>query len=286
MNNELEIRFGGDKHIKLETLTDFLEKYKELLYQINNDLGLTKSDLIIEVSPPEEGSFKIKLNPKYENLLLNTMSSIVAGTLAGLLILWVSNNDNKFSIEDIQEILSVIDSRNKKEIVAQVHKHYQRIEIKQTINQSFKIISNDKNIKSLGISHKAKEIINIKRSDYDEHIIEDIPLAEEVIETEIIENDIVSIIIKTVHFEGEAKWGFIWKGYSIKASVKDKSFLNKLNSEPFKRGDILEVKLQKRRVLNKDLNTYVVDERSYVILEVLNHKSKSEEINYKLAFKK
>jgi hypothetical protein len=70
MENELLIRFGGDNHIRIETLTEFLEKYRFLLYKINNGLGYSDSDLIVEVYPPEEGSFKIRLSPKYENLIL------------------------------------------------------------------------------------------------------------------------------------------------------------------------------------------------------------------------
>ena len=38
-NNQLTIKFGGDGNIKIETLTDFLDEYKDLLYLINTELG-------------------------------------------------------------------------------------------------------------------------------------------------------------------------------------------------------------------------------------------------------
>ena len=60
-HNQLTINFGGNGNIKVETLTEFLDNYKQLLHIINNELGYKSDDMIIEVSPPENGSFKIKL---------------------------------------------------------------------------------------------------------------------------------------------------------------------------------------------------------------------------------
>ena len=86
MDNQITIKFEGDGNIRIQTLTDFLDNYKSLLYQINNSLGYGPDDLNIEVSPPENGSFKIKLLPKYENILLSTAGTIVASTLSGLIV--------------------------------------------------------------------------------------------------------------------------------------------------------------------------------------------------------
>ena len=77
--------------------------------------------------------------------------------------------------------------------------------------------------------------------------------------------------------------GFIWRGYPSKATLKDENFKIKLSSEAFKRGDILQVKLQKRSVYNEGLSTYIVDETRYEIIEVLNHTSKNDtNDNYEL----
>ena len=277
MENELLIRFGGDSHIRIETLTEFLQKYRFLLYKINNGLGYSDSDLIVEVYPPEEGSFKIRLNPKYESLILNTFSSLVASTLAGLLILWVSSTiGTKLSISDVERIIKSVNQNNNKEITIQVYNNYQLTEVKQTLNQTFETVSKDGTISSLDVSLNRKDVINIPKADFYKYIKTETIITEEIIETE--KNDTVeaSIIVKTVHFEGNAKWTFIWNGYQIKASVKDQKFIDKMNSEPFKRGDLLKVKLQKRSVYNEDLNTYIVDANSYEIVEVINHSSKPE----------
>ena len=57
-----KIKFGGDGNIKVDTLTEFLNNYLQLINLINNELGYNPNDMIIVVSPPENGSFKIKLN--------------------------------------------------------------------------------------------------------------------------------------------------------------------------------------------------------------------------------
>lgn len=286
MNNEFLIQFGGENHIRVETLTEFLEKYRFLLYRINNNLGLSSDDLSVEVSPPENGSFRIKISPKYENQLLNTLSGVLAGTLSGLILAWILTGNNTLTIEDVEKIVATIDAKQKTEITTQVYNIYQQYEVKQTINQSFEIVSKDKNIQSLDIAQNDHEIISIPKSDFPKYIKPQSELIQEVKKTERIEIEQVSLIVKTVHFEGAAKWGFIWRGYPIKASLKDENFIKKLSSEAFKRGDILTVRLQKRSVYSEDLNTYIIDENRYEIVEVLNHISKnSNDENYKLSLK-
>ena len=95
-STEFQITFGGENHIRIETLTDCLEQYRQILYKINEQLGYSENDFFVEVFSPEVGSFKIKLRPKYENLLLNTITGVIAGTLSGLLLLWVDKFDKKF----------------------------------------------------------------------------------------------------------------------------------------------------------------------------------------------
>lgn len=278
-DNEFLIKFGGENHIRVETLTEFLDNYRKLLYKINTVLGYSEEDLIVEVSPPENGSFKIRINPKYENQMLNTLSGIIAGTFSGLLLVWFLGINNNISIEDVSRIISSIPTKNKQEIATQVYNTYQQVDVKQLINQTFITVAKDANITSLGVEQNKTEIINIPKKDFQKFILPENELVETCIEPEKIEIDEISIIIRTVHFEGNAKWGFIWKGYPIRAYLRDERFLERLSSEAFKRGDILKVKLQKMSNFSKELNTYIVDEKSYEILEVLQHTSKSDEMD-------
>ena len=104
-NNQLTLRFGGDGFIKVDTLTEFLEIYKELIYLINQQLGYNDDDLIVEVSPPENGSFKIKLSPKYEKILLRSFETIVVSTLSGLLLYYLTNPTSSNTLEEIKILL-------------------------------------------------------------------------------------------------------------------------------------------------------------------------------------
>lgn len=281
--NEFLIRFGGESHIRVETLTDFLDNYRKLLYGINAQLGHSDKDLIVEVSPPENGSFKIRLSPKYESQILGTISGIVAGTLSGLLLAWILSSDKKLTIEDVQKLVEKMQPDQKTEIVTNVYNTFQKVEVKQTLNKTFQIINKDGNIESLDVSQNDKGIISIPRTDFNKYVKPEADLVEDIVETEKTDIEEVALIVKTIHFEGSAKWGFIWRGYPIKASIKDEEFLSKLNSEAFKRGDILSVRLQKRSIFNEDLKTYIVDDRSYEIVEVLDHKSRNSDDHIEFA---
>lgn len=103
--SQITIRFGGEGNINVETLTSFLEQYKQVLFQINNELGHNPNDLIVEVSPPENGSFKIKLKSKYKDLILDKIGDLTTGTLVGLVVLFASNLNNGVSKEEVEQIL-------------------------------------------------------------------------------------------------------------------------------------------------------------------------------------
>lgn len=275
MENEFLIRFGGSNNIRVETLTDFLLSYRELLYSINNGLGYSPDDLIVEVSPPIEGSFKIKINPKYKNVLIGSVCTLLTGTLSGLLVVWISNTNKNLSIEDVEKILKY-QKRDKVEIT-NIYNVYQSPDIRQALRKSFIAVSNDENIDSLDITKDDVSIISVPKADFTKYVCEECDsniILKEPVKSFDVE---ATIIIKTVHFEGEAKWGFIWNGSPIKANIKDEKFLERLNNESFKRGDRLKVRLKKKTVFNNELDTYVVDERGYEILEVLDHASKNDD---------
>jgi len=275
MENEFLIKFGVQSNIRIETLTEFLNSYRDLLYTINRDLGYSADDLIVEVSPPREGSFKIKIQPKYRNLLIGSVCTLLTGTLSGLLVVWISDSDKKLTIEDVEKIL---EHQNRSSVeINNIYKIYQYPVVRQALSNSFSAVSEDDNIVNLNISQNDVPVISVPKSDFEKHIYAEVDTLEVLKEPEKTNEVEAAVIIKTVHFEGDAKWGFIWNGYPIKASIKDENFLSRLNNEAFKRGDTLKVLLRKKSIFNSELNTYVVDERSYQIIEVLSHKSNNSE---------
>lgn len=275
-NNQLTIKFGGDGNIKVETLTNFLNEYKELFLLINTELGYSPNDFNVEVSPPENGSFRIKLNPKYKDLILDKLGDLSVGLLLGLLAFYTAGSDRNSDIDEIKKILE------KKEIydskAPQIIKNLvQNTGAYQNIRQTFVIVNADENISDLKIEKQNKEFINIPRdnfSNYIEGYNQDSENLEILVESDIYTDD-VNLVIKTLHFEGQAKWGFVFRGYPIKASIKDSDFLNKLGSESFCKGDVLKVKLSRKRNYDKELQTFIVDQNSYVIEKVIEHISKT-----------
>lgn len=272
-NNQLTIKFGGAGNIRLETLTDFLEQYKQILHIINQELGYKPDDLIVEVSPPENGSFKINIKPKYRNLILDKFGDFAAASLTGLVILYATTKTNNESLEEIKTILlenQIVDE----EIQKNVYNVYNNTGVKQKIEQTFIIVNNDENITDLIIENQKQQIINIEKSEFQKLINEN--KTTEIIEkpdSETLKKEAI-LIVKTIHFEGHAKWGFIFRGYLIKAFIKDKDFIDKLKSEAFRKGDSLKVILSWTRNFDEDLQTYLVDESTYIIEKVIEHKSK------------
>jgi len=277
-NNQLTIKFGGDGNIKVDTLTEFLNNYKQLLYLINNELGYNPDDMIIEVSPPENGSFKIKLKSKYKDLILEKMGDLTVGTLVGLLILFATNATQNNTEEEIKQILQekqIVD----KELPKIIYNVSQNSGANQKIQQTFIIVNNDENVKDLKIEREEKEIININRTDFPKFIDQlETQQIVELPESDILTDEAV-LIIKTIHFEGQAKWAFIFRGYPIKASIKDADFFERLKNEAFRKGDALKVTLSRKRNFDQDLQTYIVDQNSYVIEKVNEHISKSDNQN-------
>jgi hypothetical protein len=275
INNQLTIRFGGEGNIKVETLTNFLNEYKELFLLINKELGYTPDDFSIEVSPPENGSFKIKLKPKYKDLLFDKLGDLSVGVLLGILAFATAGISKSSDIDEIKKLL-VEKEITETEAPQMVQNIIQNTGARQNIRQTFIIVNDDENITGLKIEKQDKEIINIPRKNFSKYIensTEESENQEIIVESDIFTDD-ASLVIKTLHFEGQAKWGFVFRGYPIKASIKDTDFQEKLGSESFCKGDVLKVRLSRKRNYDKELQTFIVDQNSYVIEKVLDHISK------------
>ncbi|WP_333601393.1 hypothetical protein [Flavobacterium sp.] len=272
--NELIIKFGGDGNIKVDTLTNFLEIYKELLYIINNELGYNPDDLVIEVSPPEHGSFEIRISPRYRNQILAGIGAIVVSTLGGLLTYYLTDDNQDKTLEEIKVILEK-QAKVDKDIPKNVYNIYQNTGAEQKITQSFITVNNDGNVTSLKVNQDNDEIIDIPKKEFPKYIEKHEAKPKEIIRPiQDVIRDEVTLIIKTIHFEGHAKWAFVYRGYPIKAEIKDETFFEKLNTEAFRKGDSLIVRLATTRNFDNDLQTYIVDQNSYVIEKVIEHKSK------------
>lgn len=275
---DLTIKFGGKGNIKIETLTNFLKEYQKLLYIINSELGYSENDLELEVSPPEISSFKIKILPKYKEQILKEFGSLIVTVLGGIIIYHCTKTEN---IEKANEFIS--NNENGKLI----NKIYNSDNGKQIINQTFILVDNDENITGLEIDKDGKEIVNINKKEISKVVKDNNEIESQIIETEQttdILTDKQILVLKTVHFEGQAKWAFIFKGYQIKAQVNDKEFLKELNNRSFKKGDILTVMLSRKRIYDETLKTFIVDESSYSIEKILKHQHNSENSTLDLGF--
>lgn len=270
--SQITIKFGGNGNIYVETLTDFLELYKKILYEINFELGYHTKDLVIEVSPPELGSFKISLKSKYRKIILKKIGELTTQVLAGLILVTITNQTQVVTKEEVEQLLEKqkISDKNVSHFVYNI---FQKGSSQKQIQRTLIVVHNDENISNLIIEHQDSEIINISNKELPKLIDQlsnfDIDKPKANIFTEE-----VGLIIKTIHFEGNAKWVFVLKGHQIRAQIKDFEFLEKLKSESFRKGDSLRVILTRRSNYDEDLQTFIVDQNSYTIEKVLNHITK------------
>jgi len=187
---------------------------------------------------------------------------------------------------NINEIEMLLEEKGitDKEISKNVYNIYHNSGANQTINQTFQIVDSDEKITGLKIQQDSLNIIDIPKDKMKEYITDtsSIDLTKAAKEDNLTEEAI--LIVKTIHFEGNAKWAFIYRGYPIKAMVKDKEFLQKLSSEAFRKGDTMKVILTRKRHFDEELGTYLVDQSSYVIEKVIEHTSKTDSSQNKLDF--
>lgn len=275
---DLTIKFGGSGNIKVETLTNFLEEYQKLILLINAELGYSTQDIEIDVSPPELSSFKIKILPKYKEGIIKQFGSLITSVVGGLVLYHLTSANDEGKANQF-----ISNNENGKLI----NKIYNSEGGRQIVNQTFVIANNDENITSLELDEGGKEIINIDKEEIN-RLVNDNKLEEQNLVDENTVSDILTdkqtLILKTVHFEGQAKWAFVFRGYPIKAQFADQQFLKELDDKTFKKGDVLTVLLSRKRVFDKGLKTFIVDQNSYKIEKVLKHEHNSENSTGSLDF--
>lgn len=274
---DLIIKFGGAGNIKIETLTKFLEEYKKLLYIINAEFGYSEEDLSLEVSPPEKSSFKIQIHPRYKKQILAGIGTLAINVLGGIILYHTTKSENP---EKANEIIT--NNENGKII----NKIYNSEQGKQIVNQTFILVDNDENINGLELDKEGERLISLNKKEISQIVSNNENQDKESTEIETFDilNDKQTLILKTIHFEGQAKWAFIFKGYNIKATMNDEEFLKQMNNISFKKGDILTVILSRKRIYDEVLNTFIVDQNSYKIEKVLNHSNNAENSTAKLDF--
>ena len=208
------------------------------------------------------------------------MGDITAATLTGLIILFATNTSQNSTKEEVEKILKERNITNL-DVPNIVYNVYQNTGANQKIQQTFVIVNKDENIKNLKIENDQQEFIDIPRNEFTKLIENNIEKEKEEKPLSDTINDEAILIIKTLHFEGNAKWGFIFRGYPIKASIKDLEFIERLKSESFSKGDSLKVILSRERNYDEDLQTYIINQSSYKVQKVIEHNSKKENRNQK-----
>lgn len=283
--HELDLVFGGDGLISLTTLSNTLNNYKNLIENINLELGYNYNDIEFQVSPPVHGSFGIKLTPKGKDQLVSTSLNTVSGILVTLFTVYISNPKSKEDAKNqIVNHYNLTNEANDKLVNHTLNLHEDERN-EQIINNTFNIVLNDSKVENLEIkTSDHKPAIKVDRSDFEALARKSIQHTKSEVSSEQIIKEHNTLIIKSIIFEGTAKWTFDLNGHTIKAKVKDEEFMNKLENKSFMKGDLLKVLLSHKKVLNEEFNIYEIDPNSYEILTVIKHISKNDPTQTKLNF--
>jgi hypothetical protein len=117
-------------------------------------------------------------------------------------------------------------------------------------------------------------LVRVSRSEF-HHFVREQTLSPPKAEREVLHR--TSVTVRSVKFEGKAKWEFIWQGRKISANVVDAAFLDRVQAgvESFTAGDRLVVELKIHQKLETATRDYI--DKAYEITRVWEHQPREEQ---------
>ncbi len=288
---EFRIRYGGKLHqIDSNTLINSLINTTAALQEINEELikeSNIKGNIQIKINAFSRGSFLVELQ------LLQSLPTDLFAALAPAAVdikavidyfiefiklkrflrgekpRDVQERGNKYKITDNKGNVNIFDKP--------IFNIYSKNTIlNEAFNGNFEALLQDEAISGFDLTDdKGKVLIETSKNDF-KNLAQRNELLEE--KTEINIDPKANLNIIKPAFVERYKWQFYYQGIPIYATIADEKYLKRIDKgEQFAKGDVLVVRLEIEKVFDPGANTYV--NRSYKILEVLEHKLRDEQQN-------
>ncbi len=289
-NFEFKVRYDGKlKQIDSNTLINSLLSITTALQEINEELNKItnlRGKLQIRVNAFPSGSFLVDLElfREFAADLLGPIIPASAPHVKKILTLFSKivklkgflKGEKPQKIEEKGNKVIISNSKGNKITVENniYNNFYINAPLNEAIENHFETLRGDPAIEAFEVSdNKNKPLIKTSKKDFDD-LIKRNKLLEE--ETKTIIEEGVHLHIVKLAFEERYKWQFTYRGIQIFATIGDTKFLQRIDrGEKFSKGDVLVCKLEIELLFDKNVNDYL--NRSYKILEVSEHKPRSEQ---------
>jgi len=284
---EIDLRTVGDiivLHLRKEnqsinayTLASTLVALADAAKEVNNQINPGYSIEVV-VEALSDGSFKAKVRTAYKTLdnlfSQQKLQAIVLSVIASFIYenTLAPDKDVKIIVNSDEVIIEQTDKRII--VPRDVHEAEQQVNkssrFREKIGETFNAILEDPEINSVSIDPDdsgRKELPPIHRKELERYAILPIQNHDNQVVEEIADLQIIRAILE----KSRRRWEFSWRGFRIPAPILDDKFYadfvsHRITIAP---GDILNAKLRIYQI--RDLNTGVMINDRYEILEVLKH---------------
>ncbi|MCL5784345.1 MAG: hypothetical protein M1142_03255 [Patescibacteria group bacterium] len=288
LDKEFELYFDGQlSQINVNTLINSLLNVSTIIQQTNQYLGPEKN-VEIKINPFAPGSFRIlgeivEKASQYQSLLpdgvdyFEKLIAIVVGVftirkfLGGEPPEKVEPGETTTSITNINGDVLVFDNS-----IVQIYNTNQVVN--DSLSKNFETLENDPEIGTFEIKQRSQTLFKADRSDFGNM------MKKNVVETEgrrAIIREKASLNIFKLVFQEDNKWGFLYDGNKIAASISDENFFKLIDEgERFAKGDTLLVDLKINQIYDPSVNGYLNE--SFEIVKVLQHIPRPEQQKFDL----
>lgn len=284
MTTDFTVEFGGDSHeIDLNTLITSLLNFGAAIQEIQGEIA-PEAKVDIKVRAPQQGSFLIDIllfapdtiahaMPLFtrENIsLVENILSVFANSinlkehLGGQKPKAVIHNEDgmSVSIENTQGDVIIMNQP-----VFNIYNRNPKIDT--LISKGFAAIEKDGSVESVKIKNRKGAVISdVSQSEFE---VMGVPgLASEPPLRRTIIKDAVNIRAFRLSFEENAKWGFVYEGDKIQASISDPEFQRLIDdNEPFAKGDVMKVDLLINQEYDRSVQDYL--NKTFEVEKLVQH---------------
>lgn len=289
-STQFTIKFGADENeINAATYGVVLVNTVSLLEETNKELE-TGAHLEIKVKSERPGSFLVDLGIEpavivatviplmtKENLkAVKDVASNVISTATEVISWWKKFRSEKpKEIKEHGENVIVIYGDNNtvnfdKSVSNLLFKNKKS---RDAIANTFAALSKNNEVKDFAIlDEKEKPLLLVEKTEFDglSKKIEGIyPQTKKTVVT-------ANLIVTRQSFEEGKKSDFLYKGFSLSASITDNRFWKKVDEgERFGKGDVLVTELEIEQEFNKAYNAY--ENKTYAVTRVIEHLQRPEQ---------
>lgn len=284
MTTDFTVEFGGDSHeIDLNTLITSLVNFGAAIQEIQSEIA-PEAKVDIKVRAPQQGSFLIDILLSAPDAVAQTMKLFTRENVSlveNILSVFANSINLKGHLKGEQPkaithsedgmTVSIENTQGNIIIMNQpvFNLYNKNPKIDALISKGFAAIEKDTAVESVKIKNKKGDTIaNVEEADFE---VMGLPgLATDPALKRTISKENINIRAFRLSFEENVKWGFVYEGEKIQATISDPEFQKLIeDNEPFAKGDVLKVNLSINQEFDKSVQDYL--NKTYEVTKLVQH---------------